>query len=185
MMKLSGLLFAGILAVAGTGAAQAQDAGDAPVELDPAQVSSAVRYAMPLALDGLYASCASSLPPKAYLLLHRDGLKTRFTKASEGTWSQARGLIMQLMDKKGGEDLSFMKNMPDDAMKPFVDAMVTQLVAEEIEPAQCVDIDRVMEQLDPLPAENLANLVGVVVDLAMKEEKGPKPLAIPMAPAPE
>ncbi len=168
-MKLTGFLLAGLAAVAVPATAQAP-AKPVP-QLDPREVSSAVRYAMPLALQGVYSTCGAALPAQGYLRSNRADLTTRFAQASEGQWSGARSVIMQFMDREGGNDVSFMRDMPDDALKPFVDAMVTQLVAKEIKPAQCTDIERIMEQLDPLPAENLANLMGVVIDLALKDDR--------------
>ena len=67
-------------------------------------------------------------------------------------------------------DSAMLAEMPDDALKPFVTALLQQMVATEIKPAQCVDVERGLELIDPLPADNIAGLIGFMVEMAERRD---------------
>jgi len=56
--------------------------------------------------------------------------------------------------------------MPEKQLRPFVDGLVTQMIAGEIKPKTCGKIERGLELLSPLPVDNTAQLMTFVAELA-------------------
>jgi hypothetical protein len=48
--------------------------------------------------------------------------------------------------------------------------MVKNLVAEQLRSQDCGDIERGLEILDPLPADNMAQMVGFFFEIGAREE---------------
>ena len=162
-MKLSA--FAALAVLALPGAVQAKD-------LSPEGTRAAVRYALPHLVAGVRATCAAKLSPGGYLATNSDAMIARFSQGSDAAWPAAKVALMQL----GAEDKSGMGSMlgqmPDSALKPFVDATISTMVATKLKPENCGDVERGLELLAPLPPENIAGLVGFVIEMAERDGKG-------------
>lgn len=79
-----------------------------------------------------------------------------------------------------GMDMKAMLSaMPEDALRPFVDALVGQMIAEQIKGESCGKIERGLELLSPLPSDNVGGLIAFVVELA--DLKNPPVCAAPAA----
>jgi len=142
-------------------------------ELAPAQVEGAVRYALPNLLQAVQGACAGELARDGYLSRNGDRLAARFAEGHEAYWPQAKAALILLGGK--GEQSSGIEefaNLPDEALRPFVDGIIVAKLREEIKPKSCADIERVLELLDPLPVDNLTGLVGTIV--AMVETRRSK-----------
>jgi hypothetical protein len=61
---------------------------------------------------------------------------------------------------------AMIESMPEDALRPFVDALVGQMIAEEIKGDTCNKIERGAELLSPLPADNIGGLFAFVAEMA-------------------
>ena len=62
--------------------------------------------------------------------------------------------------------------LPDNAVQPFVEAMVSEMVSGEIKPDQCTAIERGVRILSPLPPENTAELVTFILVMTDKPKPG-------------
>ena len=144
-----------------------------PAEI--AAIGEAVRYAMPHALEGLYTACEGELAPTGYLVANRDRLHAKFTEGAIDHWPGAKALLVQMADERGNKDID-MSKLPDDALRPFVDAIVVQLISgQAMKPGVCAKIERGFELLDPLPADNVAGLVHFIVELGATQRVTFKP----------
>lgn len=156
-------LVAAVAALTMSGTAQA-------AEMTPEATQAAVRYALPHLLSGVRTTCAAKLSPSGYLATNGDALLSRFSQGSDAAWPAARVALMEL----GGKDKSGMAQMlgqmPDSGLKPFVDATISTMVATKLKPENCADVERGIQLLAPLPAENIAGLVGFVVEMAERDK---------------
>ena len=141
-------------------------------EMSPAAVQAAVRYSLPHLLSGVRASCGPKLSANGYLATQGDALLARFSQGSEAAWPAAKTALMQLGAKEEKGMGAMLGKMPDSALKPFVDATISSMVATKIKPAQCGDVERGIELLAPLPPENVAGLVGFIFEMKEREDKG-------------
>lgn len=159
------------LAAAAAVAALTLPASAQAEEMSPVAVQAAVRYSLPHLLSGVRASCAPKLSSQGYLATQGDALLQRFSQGSEEAWPAAKGALMELGAKEEKGMSQMLGQMPDSALKPFVDAMISTMVATKLKPENCPDIERGLELLAPLPPENIAGLVGFVIEMAERDDK--------------
>ncbi|MEB3414878.1 hypothetical protein VCJ71_02235 [Alteriqipengyuania sp. WL0013] len=145
--------FAGLAATP----AQAQDK-----ELTGEQVSAMIRFAMPTLLDTTYTKCGNRFAADGYMRSNRTALTAKFTAGSQAYWPAAKSGL----ESFAGDDAGLFGAMPDDALQPFVLAMIGQMVAKEIKPDNCGTIENIMRELDPMPADNVARLIGTIYQAA-------------------
>lgn len=133
-------------------------------------VAAAVRYSLPLALTGVNTACAASLSNDGFLAKNGARLVTRYSEGADAYWPQAKALFLQMASEKSGEDPAFLTQMPDEALKPIAAALIPEMVGQEMNAETCTVVEQVVEQLAPLPADNIAKLSGVIMAI-MQEDK--------------
>ena len=141
-------------------------------EISPAAMQAAVRYALPQLLSGIRATCGSALSASGFLARNGRDLEQRYAQGAEASWPAARDALLLFGDKGKSGMGDMLGKMPDSALKPFVDATISSMVATKLKPAQCPDIERGIELLAPLPPENVAGLVGFIFEMKEREDKG-------------
>lgn len=156
----------------------------------PADMTDAIIYAMPVAYDAAQTTCADRFATDGFMAREGDAWVATFREGQDKAWPGALRVIKTFMADDaaakgtGGDDISAMISaMPDDALRPFVEAMVGQMIAKEIKPESCGMIERAVELLSPLPGENIGGLVAFVLSLDNKGKQPPVCGAAPMATA--
>ena len=159
---------AAAVALLGASPAMAQ-----PSNLDPAAITAAARYALPIAFDSFVTSCSANLAPGGYALSNSDRLMVKFSEGSDENWPAAKQAMIAMASE--GDDADGMAAifdvMGDEELRPFVDALVGGLISGEIKADDCEIIERGLEILDPLPADNLAQVVGLFFELGANDEE--------------
>lgn len=147
-----------------TQAAAAQTAGPAAC-LSVVQAEALVTYILPKAVDASRTKCAANLPANAPLMIANSPQLAKYRAASETAWPQAKKAVNVLAGDK------LPPNMDDALLRPIADAMVTQLISNEIKPKDCATIGKIYGDLAPLPSANLASLLITVVQATAKDGK--------------
>ncbi|BDI61169.1 hypothetical protein [Qipengyuania nanhaisediminis] len=147
--------------------ASAQGARD----LDPVAVASATRYALPHAFEGYLDRCTSRLDPNGFALSNSERLRDKFADGSEAGWPGAKALLIGLATQEDDGASDMIAMLDDGSLRPFVDGLLTNLVAQEIKPETCPQIERALEILDPLPADNLAQFTGFIMEMVQDDEE--------------
>lgn len=154
-------------------AALALPAGtQARTDLSPESTQAAVRYALPHLLAGVRSSCGPKLAQDGYLARNGAALFDRYSQGSETAWPAARSALMALGGEKNPDMVKMLGQMPDAALKPFVDATLSSMVATKLKVEDCDEIERGLELLAPLPPENIAGLAGFLIEMS---DRGKKP----------
>lgn len=161
---------AALAALASAQAAQAQQqacvaAGD---------LADAVTYAMPLAYDAVRTTCTNRLARGGFIATRGDAYMDQFRSRQNSAWPGAFRVLKSFMageDKgdgaAGGTDITrLVAGMPESTIRPFVDGLIGQMIAEEIKPADCGKIERGLEVVSPMPAENVGPLVGFLFEVS-------------------
>ena len=155
-------------ALASATAAQAQQQGC----VTPAEVSDAVVYAMPIAYDAARTACANRLSKNGFMATQGEAFVAPFRADQTRAWPGAFRFLKTFMQQdseaqeQGDIDMqALLSAMPEDAVRPFVDAFIGQWMANEIKGDSCGRIERGMELVSPLPSENLGNLIAFVVEI--------------------
>jgi hypothetical protein len=157
-----------LTALASATAAEAQ----AQACIQPADLADAVVYVMPVAYDAARTACEGRFAAGGFVVREGDAYIAAFRDGQDKAWPGAfRALKTFMADDakaKGSKDAdmaAMVAALPEDALRPFVDALVGQMIAEEIKPESCGRIERAMELLSPLPGENLGGLAAFIVEL--------------------
>lgn len=137
-------------------------------------LSDAVVYAMPIAYDAARTACANRFTKSGFIATRGDAFIGTFRAAQDKSWPGAFRMLKVFMADEGtGEDgasasdmAPMLEGLPEEALRPFVDAMVGQEIAKQIKGDSCAKIERGVELLSPLPTDNVGGLVAFVADLA-------------------
>jgi hypothetical protein len=152
-------------ALASATAAQAQTQAC----VQPADLADAVVYAMPVAYDAARTACGDRFAAGGFIAREGDAYIATFRAGQDKAWPGAFSFLKTFMDQGGaGKDAdmaAMISALPEDALRPFVDALVGQMIADEIKPDSCGKIERGIELLSPLPGENIGGLVAFIVEL--------------------
>ncbi|MEM9310892.1 MAG: hypothetical protein AAGA34_05535 [Pseudomonadota bacterium] len=156
------------LAVAALASAQAAQAQQACVA--PEDAADAVIYAMPMAYDATLKACDKELSADSFLQ-SADGenfiepYRGQQDERWDGTFRFLK-VFISAQAEDGDDGIGEMISaMPEESLRPFVDGIMGQLLADQIKPDTCNKIDRGVELMSPLPAENLSGLVAFIVEL--------------------
>jgi hypothetical protein len=134
--------------------------------LTPAEATSLTAYALPALISGTTKRCAPSLAPSAFLRKGGTELATRYAARKAQNWPAAKAAFLKI----GGKDdaSTLLASLPDPSLQQMLDAIIEGMVAQEIPTERCSSIDRVIGLLAPLPAQNTAELIGVLLGFSSK-----------------
>lgn len=155
------------LATANAAHAQQQDC------VGSADLGDTVLYAMPIAYDAVSTTCARQLKADGFIARDGGAFINNFRARQDNAWPGAFRLLKTFMAQnnaeKGKSDAdmtALLSALPEENLRPFVDGLVGQMIAKEIKPDSCGKIERGMELLSPLPADNLAGLMAFIAEIA-------------------
>ena len=135
-----------------------------------ADLADTVVYVMPIAFDAANTACANRLPADGFMKTRGDAYIAAFRDSQAKAWPGAFRFLKTFMASKDGDsgmDMGAMiATMPEDTLRPFVDAFIGQMIASEIKGDACGKIERGMELLSPLPTQNLGGLIAFILDLS-------------------
>lgn len=132
--------------------------------LTPKEAQGLVSFALPDIITSVSNKCAPSIGPDGYLTRSGKDLADRYRVAAAPSWPAAKTALRKFV----GPEVEFLDNMPDEALKGFFGAGVSTAIVKDIKPEQCGDIDRVLKLLAPLPAENMSQLVGILLEIGSR-----------------
>lgn len=167
-------LIASVLALTALASSQAALA-QAQACVAPADLSDGFVYAMPIAFDAARTACANRLDRSGFMATRGEAYVADFRAGQDKAWPGAFRLLQTFMADKGGaegEEKSdvdigaMLANMPEEALRPFVDAMVGQMIADGIKGDSCAKVERGLELISPLPRDNVGALVAFIVEIA-------------------
>ncbi|MGY6551905.1 MAG: hypothetical protein ACXIT4_08415 [Erythrobacter sp.] len=168
-MKITHYLVPALALVAMT---QAQAAQAQQACVAPADIGDTVVYAMPIAYDAARTACAGRFAKNGFVARGGEQFIAQFRSRQNAAWPGAfRTMQMLLADEGAGSKagdldlLALAKSLPENSLRPFIDGLMGQLIAEEIKPDSCGQIERGMELLSPLPVDNVVGLLGFVAEL--------------------
>ncbi|MXO90281.1 hypothetical protein [Pontixanthobacter aquaemixtae] len=138
--------------------------------VDQEALSDATIYAMPLLYTAFSTKCGSELSETGFLATEGEAFIAPYQALQDDKWSGAFVLLQQFGKGRKGkgndEMLKLFSSLPEEAMRPFVDAIIQQKVAEEIKVKDCGKIERGVEALAPLPPENMGSLLSFIMDMS-------------------
>ncbi|BBC73146.1 conserved hypothetical protein [Altererythrobacter sp. B11] len=139
-----------------------------------AEVGAMALYAMPQAIQAVRLGCSGQLSSNGYLARHGDELIASYTALQDRNWPGAKSALLKLVTsglqqqpslENRGVNLDLIRQLPDNAVRPLVEAMVVQKLQPIIKPESCGRIERVVEAIAPVQPEIAGKLIGVISGL--------------------
>jgi hypothetical protein len=118
-------------------------------------------------MDSAIKTCRPQLSPQGYFATQGSSLVQRYSARKSSVWPDAKAALLKI----GGKDdkmKDMVASLSDEALQPFADGLVGQLITKGIKPGQCKSIERATRLLSPLPPENTAELLTFIIVLAEK-----------------
>lgn len=132
--------------------------------LTPKEAQGLVSFALPDIITSISTKCAPSLGPDSYLSRSGADLAGRHRVVAETSWPSAKLAVRKFMDT----DVTFLNSLSDDVLKGMLTAGISTAIVKDVKTTQCRDINRIVQVLAPLPAENMSQLVGIVLELSSR-----------------
>jgi hypothetical protein len=130
-----------------------------------------VAYFLPTVLQSAIDKCTQRLAPDSYMLARAPQLLNTLEAGRSGSWPMAKAAFIKIGGDgdKGSSDM--FSALPEEAVRPLIEAVINQKIGSTIKPESCGDIDRVMAPLEPLPATNLIDVLTEAMAIAGRSDK--------------
>ncbi len=133
--------------------------------MTPAEAQNLIAFAMPDIITGVTEQCKPHWPAKSFLVSPEGAnLIMRYKTASTTAWPSAKSAMQKVMG-----DNPLMTAMNDDVLKTLLAAGISAGISGDIKPQDCATYDRVAAAIAPLPPENMATLIGVILESESKK----------------
>lgn len=131
----------------------------------PREAEALFLYVAPDLIRTTTALCSPRLPANAFLRTANGRLTAKYRAESAAAWPGAKAALLKIVGPDAGQmlDSQFAGAM--------VSSIVAPLVGTAVKPADCPVVDRVLAQMDPLPARNTAALLVTFAQLADRERR--------------
>lgn len=136
--------------------------------VEPQALSAAVMVAVPDLLRDSADRCRPMLSDKAFLNTRASAFSERI-KHDVGDGSAAVGAVL-----KGMKGIDLPKSLKPETMAPFFIAVMKDQIGKEIgklDARSCAGLDHLLAAMEPMPTENITQLIAGLLILGAKDEK--------------
>jgi hypothetical protein len=170
--------FAALASLAALVPAQAQAAATCLTEREVAQMAI---YAVPSLVDGARAKCSARLASNGFLATRGTAFAAKYLALQDETWPVAKAGILKFVGSKstaakGSDPLALVSSLPDQSVRPLVDAMIAQEVGEAIKLENCGNVERGIQLASVMNPRDSGAMIAFVMAMA-------KPKNAPICPA--
>lgn len=134
------------------------------------EVSAIAIYSVPSLVEAMRLRCGSELSANGYIAKRGDTLSGRYAALQPRVWPRAKSGMLKIIGAQssaaqGRQMLDSIGSLPDEAVRPLVDAWIVQETSARIPVANCQRIEWVVEALAPVEPEVAGGLIGAIVGL--------------------
>ena len=169
-----------IAAAAALVPAQAQaQAQAAKACLSEREIAQMAIYSVPAIVEGVRGKCGKTLAKSGFLASKGAEFAGKYAALQSETWPVAKAAILKFVGSKSAKDkqsIAMFASLPDDAVRPLVDAMIAQQIGEAVKPAQCANVERGMQLASVMSPRDSGAMIAFVMAMA-------KPKNAPICPA--
>lgn len=141
------------------------------------EVAQMAIYAVPALVEGVRGKCGAKLSKTGFLATKGTDFAARYAALKDETWPAAKSGILKFVGTpkagapKAGDPLAMFAALPDESVRPLVDAMIAQQVGASIKPEQCGNVERGMQLASVMNPRDSGALIAFV--MAMTKPKNP------------
>lgn len=136
-------------------------------------LADATTYAMPLLYQAVNTKCSSSLSADGFFAEQGEAFVNRFTPYRDSAWPGAMRVLTTFSNAGKSDDRAMaemMAALPEEALRPFLDALIVQMVSQEVKIKDCATIEEGVSLLAPLPVENFGKILTFILKRAELDE---------------
>ncbi|MFV0643980.1 MAG: hypothetical protein ACK5NN_05690 [Sphingomonadaceae bacterium] len=131
------------------------------------EVADLLVYAMPLAIDGVYAKCSATASKQGFLNSGSSKLRSKYAALTDQSWPGARSALLKFASSRDkATSFGDLGQLPDNAVRPLIDAIIIQKVSQETKPESCMDIERGLGLIAPFKPRDTSALLAFVAGMA-------------------
>lgn len=156
--------------------AQAQQAA-AKACLTEREVAQMAIYAVPSVVEGVRGKCAAKLSKSGFLATKGNEFAAKYAALQNETWPVAKAGVLKFVGTpktgaaKANDPIAMFAALPDDAVRPLVDAMIAQKIGEAVKPEHCVNVERGMQLASVMNPRDSGAMIAFV--MAMTKPTNP------------
>jgi len=134
------------------------------------ELSAMAIYAVPGVVRSVQLTCGAELSRDGWLAREGTGFSSRYSARQAGAWPSAKAALLkmitgQAVDAQAAQTLALISSLPDENVRPMVDALIVQEVSGKIAARDCGGIERMMEAVAEIEPEVAARLLGAAATL--------------------
>jgi len=138
-----------------------------PVCITEDEVSAVAIYSVPSIIQAIRLKCGPQLSSSGYLARSGDSLSRRYAALQPRVWPRAKAGMLKVLanqssNNQAQQTTQMLSTLPDNAVRPLVDALIVQEVSGKIETRQCTRIEWVVEAISPIDPEVAGKVIGTV-----------------------
>lgn len=146
-------------------AAQAQ-----PSCVTEAEVGAIAIYSVPSLVQAVRLRCGGALSANGYIARQGASLSGRYAALQPQIWPRAKSGMLKILSSgaSAAQDLQLfgsVETLPDEAVRPLVDAWIVQEASARIPVQNCQRIEWVVEAVAPVDPEVAGGLLGAIIGL--------------------
>lgn len=130
-----------------------------------------VAYMLPFVVDSVVEKCSATVPGDSFMVTRAPELSRELVKGQPAAWPMAKRAFMKFGGDADKNTAAMMDAMPESAMRPLVESVLTQEFAGMVKTKDCKDIDAVLGTLAPLPATSFVDLITEVVVIGARNDR--------------
>ena len=141
-----------------------------------AEVGAIAIYSVPSLVQAVRLRCGSELSANGYIARRSANLSGRYAALQPQVWPRAKSGMLKILGSgaalgseagaaQGRQLLDSVDSLPDEAVRPLVDAWLMQEASARIPLQNCQRIEWVVEAVAPIDPEVAGGLIGAIVGL--------------------
>lgn len=140
-----------------------------------AEVGAIAIYSVPSVVQAMRLRCGSELSASGYISRRGGALAGRYAALQPEVWPRAKSAMLKIFGAQsnaaqGRQMLDSLGTLPDEAIRPLVDAWIVQETSARIPVGNCQRLEWVIEALAPVEPEVAGGLIGALVGLVDPDE---------------
>lgn len=136
----------------------------------PAETRAMTIYVVPAAVQALELRCADQLSADGFLAREGRGFARRYAALQTRNWPQAKSGLLKVLGSTAAagpvrDNLALIANLPDEHVRPLVDALVVQELSGRIPLADCGSAEQLLQTMSGIEPEVAGTLVSQIISL--------------------
>lgn len=131
-------------------------------------------YSVPSLIEGVRAKCGPTLSAKGYLATRGDAFAANYAALQDETWPAAKSAITKFAtskaDAKEAQSFAMLAGLPDEAVRPLLDALIAQKIGESIKTKDCTKVERGIQLASPLSPRDSGALLGFIFTMVKPDD---------------